>query len=46
VSASATAPIGTLISKQLRQPSPSGSSAIRLPPISWPPAAAKPIVVP
>ena len=39
---SATRPIGMLIRKQARQPSPSTSAWISRPPISWPSTAARP----
>jgi hypothetical protein len=41
--ASAASPIGTLIRKTLRQPSPAMSACTSRPPISWPPTAASPI---
>jgi hypothetical protein len=43
---SATMPIGTLMRKQLRQPSPAMSACTSTPPISWPPTAASPSTIP
>jgi len=45
-SASAAMPIGTLIQKITRQPSPSTFAAMSTPPSSWPPTAAMPMTMP
>jgi hypothetical protein len=46
LSSKASTPIGTLIRKQLRQPSSATLASISSPPINWPPAAASPSVRP
>ena len=43
---SAATPRGTLIQKIVRQPSPATSVRMRIPPMSWPEVAARPITIP
>ena len=43
---SAATPSGTLIQKIARQPSPATSVRMRIPPMSWPEVAARPITIP